>query len=96
MMTGATVFLLADLAGELSRPDLAWMDTALCAEVGGDLWFPEKGDPVRPAKQVCMACEVRTQCLDYAIDNNISHGVWGGLSEKRRRELRSARRERAA
>jgi hypothetical protein len=38
-------------------------------------------------------------CLDYAISNRIAYGIWGGLTERERRALRSgwvraARRER--
>ena len=63
------------------------------------LFFPSRGEPAGPARQVCAACPVRQQCLDYAITNRIVHGIWGGLSERERRALRSlwvraSRRER--
>ena len=64
-----------------------WMDAALCAEVDPDLHFPEKGGGVKDAKKVCMACEVRVECLDYALDHGEKHGIWGGLSERQRREI---------
>jgi len=67
---------------------LAWMGRALCAEVGGDFWFPEKGGSTREAKQVCRTCEVRAQCLDYALEHGILCGIWGGTSELERRRLR--------
>ncbi len=41
------------------------------------------------------ACPVRRPCLDYAISNRIAHGIWGGLTERDRRPLRT-RRVRAA
>ena len=52
-----------------------------------------------PARRVCAACPVRQPCLDYAITNRITHGIWGGLAERERRALRSgwvraSRRER--
>jgi WhiB family redox-sensing transcriptional regulator len=56
--------------------ELGWQDFALCAEIGGDTWFPEKGDPTRPAKKICRLCPVAADCLQYAIDNGIWHGVW--------------------
>ena len=62
-----------------------WAELALCAQVGGDLWFPEKGEPTRNPKRVCRACEVRAECLDYALEHGIRDGVWGGLSDRERR-----------
>ena len=41
-------------------------DRARCAEVGGDVFFPGKGEPCEPAKRICRACEVREPCLEYA------------------------------
>jgi len=66
---------------------LEWQDRALCREVGGDDFFPEKGCSVREAKRICSRCEVQTECLEYAIATRAKYGVWGGLSEKERRKL---------
>ncbi len=40
------------------------------------------------AKAVCDACSVRAQCLDYALAANAQYGVFGGMSEEERREVR--------
>jgi WhiB family transcriptional regulator, redox-sensing transcriptional regulator len=40
------------------------------------------------AKQVCRGCPVRTECLVYAMETPVDHGVWGGLTERERRRLR--------
>ena len=53
------------------------------------MFFPERGESAGPARQVCAACPVRQPCLDYAITNRITHGVWGGLTERERRALQS-------
>ncbi len=66
----------------------AWMDYARCAETDPEAYFPEKGEPTSPAKSVCRRCEVRTECLEYALKHNIRFGVWGGTSEKERRKLK--------
>lgn len=66
----------------------AWMDRALCAEVGGDLWHPEMGESSREAKMVCRGCPVRGECLEYALDTNQDHGIWGGTSHQERRRLK--------
>jgi len=39
------------------------------------------------AKQVCMSCIVRTECLADALDNRVEFGVWGGMTERERRAL---------
>ncbi|MFD8567893.1 WhiB family transcriptional regulator [Streptomyces sp. NPDC057694] len=65
-----------------------WQDQALCAQTGGDFFFPEPGSSVREAKQICRLCEIRPACLDYALTNDERFGVWGGLSEKERHQLR--------
>ena len=74
---------------ELAWMELAWMDLALCAETDPEAFFPEKGGSTHPAKRVCRSCEVRAECLDYALGHNERFGIWGGLSERERRGLKS-------
>lgn len=76
--------------------DLSWQDEALCAQVGGDMFFPEKGEPTGPAKRICHICEVRGECLEYALDHEIRHGIWGGHSDRQRRALERNRSAAAA
>lgn len=71
------------------RPE--WWDYANCLGVGGDRFFPERGESTREAKEVCQGCEVREECLDFAITNSEKHGIWGGLSERQRRRVRRQR-----
>ena len=49
---------------------------------------PEKGGSTREAKKICTGCEVKAQCLEYALANDERFGIWGGLSERERRRLR--------
>jgi WhiB family redox-sensing transcriptional regulator len=65
-----------------------WQDLALCAETDPEAFFPEKGGSVREAKKVCRKCEVRAQCLEYALENDERFGIWGGLSERERRHVK--------
>ncbi len=67
---------------------LAWQADALCAQTDPEAFFPEKGGSTRDAKRVCSSCEVRAECLEYALDNDERFGIWGGLSERERRRLR--------
>lgn len=75
-------------------PDpLAWQDRAACAQIGGDLWFPDQGGTTKHIKKVCATCPVKQECLDYALamaPEDDRHGVYGGLSERERRALRKA------
>lgn len=67
---------------------LSWQADALCAQTDPEAFFPEKGGSTRDAKQICQSCEVRSQCLEYALENDERFGIWGGLSERERRKLR--------
>lgn len=72
-----------------------WRQRAACAEIGGDFWFPEKGEFAIEAKQICAGCPVIRECLEYALDNRITEGVWGGVNGRARRTLARQRREAA-
>lgn len=71
-----------------------WMDQGNCVGVNPDLMFPGRGqnNEMREAKAICAKCIVKDECLDYALEEGIQHGVWGGKSERERRRLRGARR----
>lgn len=62
--------------------DLAWQTHALCAQTGGEHFFPEKGESAREAKKVCAACEVRPECEGYAERTGHAFGVLAGKSKR--------------
>ena len=66
----------------------SWQEQALCAETDPEAFFPEKGGSTREAKKICTGCEVKAECLEYALANDERFGIWGGLSERERRRLR--------
>src|SRR5918999_3405857 len=68
--------------------ELGWQERALCAQTDPEAFFPEKGGSTREAKKVCRACEVRAECLEYALQHDERFGIWGGLSERERRKLK--------
>jgi WhiB family transcriptional regulator, redox-sensing transcriptional regulator len=68
-----------------------WYDRAACLEADADTFFPEKGGSSRPAKRVCAPCAVRSECLAYALANDERFGIWGGLSERERRQIKRSR-----
>ncbi|WP_318241597.1 WhiB family transcriptional regulator [Cellulomonas avistercoris] len=67
---------------------MGWQERALCAQTDPEAFFPEKGGSTREAKKVCTQCEVRAECLEYALENDERFGIWGGLSERERRKLK--------
>jgi WhiB family redox-sensing transcriptional regulator len=67
---------------------LGWQERALCAQTDPEAFFPEKGGSTREAKRVCLSCDVRGECLEYALSNDERFGIWGGLSERERRKLK--------
>jgi WhiB family redox-sensing transcriptional regulator len=75
-------------SGLLDADEQGWQERALCAETDPEAFFPEKGGSTREAKKICTGCEVRAECLEYALGNDERFGIWGGLSERERRRLR--------
>ncbi|MFC8194314.1 WhiB family transcriptional regulator [Streptomyces sp. NPDC060006] len=66
--------------------ETAWSERGLCRSAEPEELFVE-GAAQNRAKIVCNGCVVRTECLAYALDNRIEHGVWGGTTERERRAL---------
>lgn len=78
--------------------DLRWLDEALCAQTDPEAHFPRVGhgiDDAAAAKRTCRACAVRVECLEWALDNEETEGVWGGMSARERRGLNKKRRRSA-
>lgn len=76
-----------------------WRDAAACRDVEPRLFFPVglTGSALAQAeraKAVCALCPVVEECLAFAVTTNQEYGVWGGLDEEERHEVRrSWRRE---
>ena len=68
--------------------ELPWATQAKCLQAEPDTFFPEKGGSTREAKRICGMCEVRSECLDFALENDERFGIWGGMSERERRKLK--------
>jgi len=84
-----TVAPVLPLFGEVVDDGLmGWQERALCAQTDPEAFFPEKGGSTREAKKVCTGCEVRAECLEYALEHDERFGIWGGLSERERRKLK--------
>ncbi len=65
--------------------DADWTARAKCRGMADGL-FPEAADQKR-ARTICSGCPVTYECLAEALDNRIEWGVWGGMTERERRQL---------
>jgi WhiB family redox-sensing transcriptional regulator len=68
-----------------------WMELSACktySAVNAD-WYADPGVPEQKlAISICQGvCQVREQCLDYAIATEERHGVWGGYTVSQRQVL---------
>ena len=63
-----------------------WLDRGACRTSNPDDLFVQ-GAAQHQAKIVCQSCVVKTECLADALDNEITYGVWGGMTERERRAL---------
>ena len=68
--------------------DQDWRALAVCAQTDPNLWFSPGAVEHKEAKRICRECPVQRQCLKYAMEAPVDHGVWGGLTERERRRRR--------
>lgn len=74
----------------MKPPPGDWVVRGACKLTGAkpNTFFPDRGETVIPAKKVCADCEVRAECLAYAMTTPQERGgIWGGLSGRERRKL---------
>lgn len=74
-----------------------WRQMAACLNEDPELFFPDGStgaafEQMQRAKAVCRNCVVIKQCLQWALDHNQEAGIWGGLSEEERRNIRRLHR----
>lgn len=72
--------------------DESWRYSALCGQTDPDLWFPAPGGLANAAKAICKRCPVKYQCLEFAVSNGETEGVWAGLSGHKLKAAVKARR----
>jgi WhiB family transcriptional regulator, redox-sensing transcriptional regulator len=77
------------------RPQFDWRLLAACRNLDPDLFFPigttgPSVSQIAEAKQVCLTCPVRNQCLNWAVSHYQDYGIWGGMTELERQALRTA------
>ncbi|MFE6853457.1 WhiB family transcriptional regulator [Streptomyces sp. NPDC057674] len=81
------------MLSKTSAPAPGFNGLGLCTQTDPDVFFPDRVNDAttRYAKEICLQCPFRSDCLQGALDRGEEYGVWGGLDEKERRRLRRAR-----
>ena len=65
-------------------------DEALCKTEGNlEVFFPSQGKKAKAALDICTVCPVRYECLEYAMNENMEEGVWGGTKQDERAKWRT-------
>ena len=76
----------------LTDAHMEWMADGACrhSSASTDLFFPGKGQShlIWKARILCYGCPVRERCRDWAIVNDITDGIWGGLQGIERYEFK--------
>lgn len=77
----------------LGNADYSWRRDAICRDTDPELFFPigTTGQAllqIAKAKSVCCECPVQHECLEFAMETNQDTGIWGGVSEEERRQIR--------
>jgi WhiB family redox-sensing transcriptional regulator len=81
---------------ELRSPEMDWVVDAPCSNTDPEVFFPDRGDPlgkIARARAVCDGCEIREQCLEYALsaDPVDDWGIWAGTTKDERVAIRKER-----
>jgi len=73
----------------LEDNDMDWQDRAQCRDSGVD-FFPEQQVNTKSmvAIQLCNQCPVKQECFEFAMNNRIDYGIWGGKTAANRRSIR--------
>ena len=72
--------------------DTECMSIGKCKDLSPSIFFPSDGVGVQAAQRICAECPVSEACLQYALEERVDHGVWGGTSERERRRMLRRRR----
>lgn len=78
-----------------------WRSRGACLSADPDLFFPISLTPASApqiawAKAHCARCVVRSECIRFALDHPEVQGIWGGMTDNERNNLRRVRRRNAA
>lgn len=67
-----------------------WRDSAACRSEDPEMFYPSGRSArglVVHAQSVCAVCPVVEACGRWALETGEQWGIWGGMSENRRRQI---------
>lgn len=67
-----------------------WMQEGSCRNTTIFIVLADTKSEKEQSKKVCRDCTVKSECLDYALANN-EQGIWGGTTDKDRRNIKRQR-----
>jgi WhiB family redox-sensing transcriptional regulator len=90
--------VLDDLPVEwaLERRRPSWQKKAACRGADSDIFFLDRGGSSRKARAMCARCPVKDACLDFALKNDLSQGIFGGMTPRQRGSYKRETKESAA
>lgn len=68
-------------------PSTWWMALARCRDHDPEVFFVRGAAQSRRAIKICSNCDVRDECLQYSLENDVEFGIWGGMTERQRRRV---------
>jgi len=72
--------------------DVSWQDKSKCIDEDPEFFFPSDSkqgiEQAVKAKAFYQSCPVKMKCLEFSIRENMEYGVYGGLTEQDRQELK--------
>ncbi len=92
--------LLDNFILELKDNNFGWQNKAACRGELTELFFMDIEEisinhiKMREARAICDRCQVKKECLDFAVINDINYGVWAGTTPTQRKEIRYEQRHR--
>ncbi len=85
----ASLDIIAEIAVRLPR----WHLAAGCRGEDLAIFFVDRGGDYSAARKICALCPVLSECLDYAITEDLNMGIFAGLSPNDRRQVAQGRAE---
>lgn len=78
-----------------------WRHQAACRDTDPEIFFPIGATgpalaQIQAAQSICGTCAVQQSCLDWSLETGQDAGIWGGMTEEERREIRRGARQRVA
>lgn len=64
-----------------------WINEVACKPEQMELFFSELKSKVAKAKAICDTCPVKLECLEFALNDKIEFGIFGGVTPDERKAM---------